>query len=110
AGDKRFSGALELTAPGEGWLTLDGRITPFYMIRRQDALHIWLDGRTFVVPLVDMSGRRGAAGGQAPSAEIKAPMPGTVLKILVKPGDAVEANQALVIMESMKMEMTLSAP
>ncbi|KAB2945072.1 MAG: acetyl-CoA carboxylase biotin carboxyl carrier protein subunit, partial [Phycisphaerae bacterium] len=43
------------------------------------------------------------------AVEVKAPMPGTILKILVKPGDVVTAHQPLVVMESMKMEMTLSA-
>ena len=37
-------------------------------------------------------------------------MPGTILQLKVKAGDTVEANQPLIIMESMKMEMTLSAP
>lgn len=32
------------------------------------------------------------------------PMPGTILKLLVKEGDAVKANQALMILEAMKME------
>ena len=31
-------------------------------------------------------------------------MPGTILKLLVKEGDAVKANQALMILEAMKME------
>ncbi|MCS6935446.1 MAG: acetyl-CoA carboxylase biotin carboxylase subunit [Chitinophagales bacterium] len=37
------------------------------------------------------------------------PMPGEVLRILVKPGDRVKAGQALLIMNSMKMDMTLEA-
>jgi biotin carboxyl carrier protein len=37
-------------------------------------------------------------------------MPGTILKVLVTQGDKVAAGQALIVMESMKMEMTLSAP
>ena len=35
---------------------------------------------------------------------------GTVWKIEVKAGDAVEADQTLVVMESMKMEIPVSAP
>lgn len=38
-----------------------------------------------------------------------APMPGTVLKILVKTGDAVQANQPLLILEAMKMENEIVA-
>jgi 3-methylcrotonyl-CoA carboxylase alpha subunit len=39
-----------------------------------------------------------------------APMPGTIVAVKVAPGDRVEAGQALLIMEGMKMELTLAAP
>ncbi|GLQ21598.1 acetyl-CoA carboxylase biotin carboxylase subunit [Algimonas porphyrae] len=41
---------------------------------------------------------------------VSAPMPGKVISILVAPGDAVTADQPLVILEAMKMEMTLKSP
>lgn len=37
-------------------------------------------------------------------------MPGTVLQVNVSEGDAVEANQSLIITEAMKMETTIQAP
>lgn len=46
------------------------------------------------------------AGGDA----VKAPMPGKVIAIHVKPGDAVEKGQTLTVMEAMKMEHSLAAP
>jgi acetyl/propionyl-CoA carboxylase alpha subunit len=39
----------------------------------------------------------------------RAPMPGMVRQILVKPGERVEKGQALAVMEAMKLQMTLSA-
>jgi 3-methylcrotonyl-CoA carboxylase alpha subunit len=39
-----------------------------------------------------------------------APMPGTIVALKVKPGDRVEAGQPLLVMEGMKMELTLAAP
>jgi biotin carboxyl carrier protein len=36
-------------------------------------------------------------------------MPGTVLKVLVRPGDAVRAGDTIVILEAMKMELPLRA-
>jgi biotin carboxyl carrier protein len=41
---------------------------------------------------------------------ISAPMPGKVVRVLVKPGDAVRARQPLVVVEAMKMENELRAP
>ncbi|MEP1143867.1 MAG: biotin carboxylase N-terminal domain-containing protein [Henriciella sp.] len=46
------------------------------------------------------------AGGDA----VKAPMPGKVIAIHVKPGDLVEKGQTLAVMEAMKMEHSLAAP
>ena len=43
-------------------------------------------------------------------AEIKAPMPGLVLDVLVNAGDEIAINQPLVILEAMKMENVLKSP
>jgi acetyl-CoA carboxylase biotin carboxyl carrier protein len=42
-------------------------------------------------------------------AEVTASMAGTVLSVLVAPGDRVEAGQDVVILESMKMEVPVQA-
>ena len=47
-----------------------------------------------------------AAGGQS----VEAPMPGKILDIRVKVGDAVKYGQPVVIMEAMKMETEIVAP
>ncbi|MET0276508.1 MAG: biotin/lipoyl-containing protein, partial [Acidimicrobiia bacterium] len=55
--------------------------------------------------------RPGAAGGAggAGSGTISAPMQGTIVKVLVSVGEAVEAGQALVVLEAMKMENSITA-
>lgn len=47
-----------------------------------------------------------AASGSEPLA---APMPGTVLNIMVKPGDYVQVNEPLLILEAMKLENEIVA-
>lgn len=42
--------------------------------------------------------------------EISLPMPGRVVKLHVREGDAVKKGQALLVVEAMKMEHTLKAP
>ncbi|MEG1849175.1 MAG: biotin/lipoyl-containing protein [Oscillospiraceae bacterium] len=42
--------------------------------------------------------------------QITAPMPGTILSVLVKPGDVVKSGQSLLILEAMKMENEIMAP
>ncbi len=54
-----------------------------------------------------------AAEPHGPGTEqstVTAPMPGTVIRLLVAPGDAVKARQPLVVLEAMKMETPLSSP
>ncbi len=50
------------------------------------------------------------ASGTAGSVKVEAPMPGTVLRINVKVGDAVTENQSVVVLEAMKMENEIVAP
>jgi acetyl-CoA/propionyl-CoA carboxylase biotin carboxyl carrier protein len=50
------------------------------------------------------------AAEHAGSGSLEAPMPGVVLDVRAQPGDAVEAGDVLVVLESMKMELTVVAP
>ncbi len=55
---------------------------------------------------------RGAspAAAVAGARPVLAPMPGKIVKVLVKPGDQVAARQGLVVVEAMKMENELRSP
>jgi acetyl/propionyl-CoA carboxylase alpha subunit len=49
-------------------------------------------------------------GPAVESSVLAAPMPGTVVRVLVSEGDRVEARQTLCVLEAMKMEMPLVSP
>src|SRR5262245_13391653 len=70
-------------------------------------------GVTVPVKLVDPRRRALAARtsreGTGP-IDVRAPMPGKIVKVHVKAGDAVTAGQGLVVVEAMKMENGLRAP
>src|SRR6266550_220805 len=62
-------------------------------------------------PAPDVDSAAGAAGpGGHEQAEVVAPMPGTVIRVLVEPGARVAARQPLVVLEAMKMETPLVSP
>ena len=50
------------------------------------------------------------AAGKAGAVAVKAPMPGNIMKVNVKVGDAVQESQTLVVLEAMKMENDIMAP
>ena len=50
-----------------------------------------------------------AAAGAAP-VTVRSPIPGRLIKLLVKAGDTVAAGQTVVVLEAMKMENELAAP
>jgi acetyl/propionyl-CoA carboxylase alpha subunit len=59
-------------------------------------------------PDVDVeSHRHGPAHGES---TVTAPMPGTVIRVEVAPGDPVQARQPLVVLEAMKMEIPVHSP
>jgi len=49
-------------------------------------------------------------GAEAGIKELRAPMPGLVLAVHVTPGEQVDAQDALLVLEAMKMENELRAP
>ena len=55
-------------------------------------------------------GRASPARSGLPPRETTAPISGRVARVLVGVGDAVERNAPLLVIETMKVEMTLRAP
>jgi 3-methylcrotonyl-CoA carboxylase alpha subunit len=52
----------------------------------------------------------GDADSENAQGDFNAPMNGTIVEVLVKPDDVVEKGNALLVMEAMKMQYTISAP
>ena len=85
-------------------------------VRREATVEV--DGRRFAVGVWVPDGggtarpRRSSTAGQAGrsgSAEVVAPMQGTIVKILVEVGDSIKAGDAVFLLEAMKMENSLAA-
>ena len=95
---------------GEGLCrTQSGQSFPFAWAWVGPELHLWLDGALFVFQRAETR-RRGASAATEAPGDILAPMPGAVLEVLVAEGDRVERNQTVALMESMKMELVITAP
>ena len=75
---------------------------------------VHVNGQAVLVSIVDprmhLAARRGASPPGTGPRSIVSPMPGRIVKVLVKAGDTVAAHQGLVVVEAMKMENELRAP
>jgi 3-methylcrotonyl-CoA carboxylase alpha subunit len=79
----------------------DGRQTIVYVAGSQGELWAFSNGGIYR--------ERQAARHSAPQT-LTAPMPATVVKVLVTPGQAVRQGDTLVVVEAMKMELPIRAP
>jgi len=100
-----------LVFPGDGHATATVGLSP---AGPTGDLHVHLAAGTVLVCPLARTRRFGRGDGDAAQAEgaqqVLAPMPGKVVKLLVKVGDEVTARQGLIVIEAMKMENELRSP
>jgi biotin carboxyl carrier protein len=70
-----------------------------------DARWVFVNGRVYELT----EARQAARGRSGHPGSLTAPMPATVLRVLVKEGDAVKRGDSLIILEAMKMELPVRA-
>ena len=87
---------------------IDGRQSRVDVFETPAGMTLFLDGQTHHFYRLDPldGGEEAASGGD----RVIAPMPGLVKIVRVREGDTVAKGQALIVMEAMKMELTLTAP
>lgn len=88
-------------------LVIDGRPQRAIVARTRDRILVAFGARVYAFEVGDDA--RGGHDAGAGSGLVVAPMPGKVITVLVAAGDRVEAGQAVVVLEAMKMESTLPA-
>ncbi len=86
------------SVPAELLLEVDGRRVPVRIF----------DHRRETAPRVPS--RQAAHGGEHVHSVIAAPMQGTILRVLVEPGQEIQAGDVVCILEAMKMENAIPAP
>ncbi len=90
AGDKQ---PVPTTEPASYEVTVEGKTFN---------VHVASGGNVTAAPATDASARAEASSGK--TFEVTAPMPGTIVKILVEEGDQVEPGDTILVLEAMKME------
>ncbi len=106
---------LDVEVPAE-WAAMAHRVAPgrfavdgrgeWHLIR--DGEGWWIGHGGWAWPVEEVTAARSAGG--AVDGQLRAPMPGHVLQVNAAVGDAVSSGDPIVVIESMKMELTLAAP
>jgi biotin carboxyl carrier protein len=100
--------ALGERGDGRRWISIDGRISPYARALADNTQIVRFEGRTFDIGLVDPRAEGGGVGGGLDV--VRAPMPGRVVAVHTSSGAIVKRGEALVTIESMKLQMALAAP
>jgi 3-methylcrotonyl-CoA carboxylase alpha subunit len=101
-------GGARMAAADEDFVRLDGVRYRAPVVRHEGQFTIIVDGRNTTLRLVDPWAP--PALNEAADDRLAAPIPARVARVLVEAGDQVRKGAALVVLEAMKMELTLSAP
>ncbi len=94
-------------------LLVNGKAITVYFAEADGKRYVSIGGEQFCIQEAESEGMRASDHGssvvdEAPVAA--SPMPGKVVKIMVKKGDEVDKGQGLVIVEAMKMENEIKSP
>ena len=89
-------------------LDLSDRIVSARIVPDGSRLHVLHEGRAYTIDLPDRTAQDDEADGAPPA--VVAPLPGRIVKTTVQRGDAVRRGATLVVLEAMKMELTVEAP
>ncbi len=108
---------LVRTGPSQYSLVLNGRSHRVLVLkedRENNTVRLRIGAHICTVQLQDDRSRLmhtlGLDKATRKAGDLKAPMPGLVLNILVKPGDVVKKNDPVLVLEAMKMENVIKAP
>ncbi len=103
-GSRSVSG--EVDADGAIAVEIDGARMLAQVVRRGTELTVFARGRSHRLELAVTD----AAHEAGDEGSLVSPMPGAVIDVLVKVGDAVVKGAPLMLIEAMKMEHTIAAP
>ncbi|MFN2115978.1 MAG: acetyl-CoA carboxylase biotin carboxyl carrier protein subunit [Anaerolineae bacterium] len=96
-------------------LIIDKVSYEIYVERREGAYYVLIEGEQYEVDvdqerLKKLKAFSGHTLEDEGAANIEAPMPGLVVRVLAAPGDEVSEGQGLLILEAMKMENEIRSP
>jgi biotin carboxyl carrier protein len=107
-----YSLEAKTVEPGVYWFNWNNRSVELSVTPAGEEYTVSVDGRRYTAEILDARAalRKAAQQGHDGVVELRAPMPGKIVKILLQPGTEVSANQGVLVMEAMKMQNEVKSP
>jgi len=111
-GGRKYTLEAKIIEPGIYWFNYQNRSIEIAVTPNGEGYVVSVGGRHLAVEMADARSalRKGAQHGRAGLVEIRAPMPGKVVKVLLPEGSEVQHNQGILVMEAMKMQNEIKSP
>jgi biotin carboxyl carrier protein len=113
-GAESRSGGASIAAVGRGAYSvlLNSKSFTVYVSENEGLLEVWAAGQRHWLSVADardraVDGKKEAATGRV---EIRAQMPGKIIKLLASAGATVAAGQGVIVVEAMKMQNEMKSP
>jgi biotin carboxyl carrier protein len=105
-------GSIAEIRPGMFSVLLGHRSLTVHIVANGEEREVWVEGRRYAISVADPRDRSGREKKQTSAGplEVRAQMPGKVVKLLVAQGAVVQAGQGLIVVEAMKMQNEMKSP
>lgn len=109
-GRRKYEVFVEFLNPDEILLNIDGKVHNVIVNTNATSYSVYLNGRSYKIEKKSALQILGPKVGKQKKINVQTSMPGRIVKVLMKEGEAVEEGQAVLILEAMKMQNEIKSP
>ena len=109
-GKKKYHVSVEFLSSDEILLNIDGKIHNIIINSNSLSYSVYVNGRFFKIEKKSDSQILGEKRAKTGKRDVKTSMPGRIVKVFVQEGEKVKEDQAVLILEAMKMQNEINSP
>jgi len=109
-GKKTYEVSVEFIGINEILLNVDGKIYDVIVNANTTSYTVYVNGRCLQIEKKSVRQILGPKTGKQRMVKVQTSMPGRIVKVLMEEGEEVEAGQAVMILEAMKMQNEIKSP
>jgi biotin carboxyl carrier protein len=108
---RRYRLEMRRTVDAAYWFAWNGLSMEAVVIPQEEGYAVTVRGKRVLVEFQDSTKKTRRRGGASEGVvEVRAPMPGKIVRVLRSEGEEMVAHQGIVVMEAMKMQNEIRSP